>query len=464
MTVPYWVEDAVFYKIFPDRFANGDPEHIMESTLPWDAAPTLYGFQGGDLRGVIRKLDYLLDLGINAIYFNPIFQATSTHRYNTSDYFKIDSKLGDLRDFQALLSVAHQNGVRVILDGVFNHCGRGFFAFNDLLENQEHSPYKDWFHVNRFPVRAYSPGEAEDFQAWWGYKNLPKLNTANPAVRKYILNVARYWIDLGIDGWRLDVPNEINDDDFWADYRQVVKISNPDAYLLGEIWDGDPHWAGERKFDGLMQYPVREGIIKWLTGQETTLQFAERVEKLLTQYPRENVYAMYLLLGSHDTERILTLLNNDVAKVKLAFLFQFAYPGAPAVYYGDEIGMEGGKDPGCRRTFYWDPTCWKQDLRHWVKQLIQLRKSHPALRRGEYKRIWMDAARSCYAFGRTLGESKVMVVMNASSTRRQVRIPVSGLDWQDGKIVHNLLDSGEYIVSGEFLPVSLPAWSGLMLV
>ncbi len=157
MTVPYWVKDAIFYQIFPDRFANGDPANDPPNIQAWESMPTIWGFQGGDLRGVIQKMDYLLDLGINAIYFNPIFQATSTHRYNISDYYNIDNKLGDVTDFSALLDVAHQNNIRVVIDGVFNHCGRGFFAFNDVLENQNHSPYIDWFHLNNVPPDAYSP-------------------------------------------------------------------------------------------------------------------------------------------------------------------------------------------------------------------------------------------------------------------------------------------------------------------
>jgi glycosidase len=162
MTVPYWVQDAVFYQIFPDRFANGDPSNDPPNVKAWGSPPTIWDFQGGDLRGVIQRLDYLLDLGVNAIYLNPIFQATSTHRYNTSDYFQIDPKLGTLADFRALLDAAHRNGMRVIIDGVFNHCGRGFFAFADLLENGEHSPYKDWFHVKKFPLDAYGHGDIQE--------------------------------------------------------------------------------------------------------------------------------------------------------------------------------------------------------------------------------------------------------------------------------------------------------------
>lgn len=463
MSTPYWVEDAIFYEIFPDRFANGDPEHLTASTLPWDAAPTIQGFQGGDLRGVIKKLDYLLDLGINAIYLTPIFQATSTHRYNTTDYFKIDNKLGDIRDFNALIHAAHTNGIRIILDGVFNHCGRGFFAFNDLLENQDQSPYKDWFHVKRFPVRAYSPGESDDYLAWWGYKSLPKFNFSSPPVRKYFLEVARYWTNQGIDGWRLDVPNEIDDDAFWADFRLVVKAANPDAYILGEIWDGNPNWIGDTKFDGLMNYPIRDAVLDWLSGKGTVTQFAKHIERQLTLYPRENVYAMYSLLGSHDTERIWTMLGGNLEKVKLAFLFLFAIPGAPAIYYGDEIGMEGGKDPACRHTFSWDESSWQKELRHWLQKLISLRKTMAVLRRGEFRRVWLDDIRHCYAFARSLGESNVLVVLNTSNTRRHLRLPVGGLGWPDGRIVHNLMEPGDFIVSGDTLTVSINPWSGMLI-
>jgi len=463
MTVPYWVEDAIFYQIFPDRFANGDPAHILPGTRLWDSPPTIYGFQGGDLRGIIQKFDYLLDLGINALYLNPIFQSTSTHRYNTTDYYQIDSKLGDLRDFKALLNVAHNNGVRVILDGVFNHTGRGFFAFNDLIENQENSLYRDWYHVKRYPVQAYSPGEADDFQAWWGYKSLPKLNTTNPLVRRYIMNVARYWIDEGADGWRLDVPNEIDDDDFWNEFRQVVKTANPDAYLMAEIWDGNSRWVGEKKFDGLMNYPIRDALLEWLAAKGSASQFADKVEKQLTLYPRQNAYAMFLTVGSHDTERIWTALGGDLAKVKLAFLFQFTYPGAPAVYYGDETGIEGGKDPACRRTFLWDRKYWHQDLREWVKTLIQLRKSNTSLRRGDFIRIFVDDARGIYAYARTLGSDKKLVVINASPTRRNLRLPVASLGWTDGRIVRDLLAPSEYIISGSDLPVAIAPWCGMIL-
>ena len=461
MTVPYWVQDAIFYQIFPDRFADGDPFNNPVNVRPWGSPPTIEGFQGGDLRGIINNLDYLLDLGVNALYLNPIFLSPSTHRYNTTDYYTIDPKLGNLRDFRALLEVAHTNGMRVILDGVFNHSSRGFFAFNDILENQEHSPYRDWFCIRRFPVDAFSPGSAEDYSAWWGFKSLPKFNTGNPVVRRYLLDVARYWIEQGADGWRLDVPNEIDDDDFWAQFRQVVKSVNRDTYLVGEIWTLDTRWVSPNHFDGLMNYPLRDDLLRFLFGTLTASQFSEKVEGLLHVYPRENAHSMLNTLGTHDTERLLTKLDGNVSKMKLAYLFLFAYPGAPTLYYGEEIGMSGGKDPACRGAFIWDRNLWNQELREWICSLISTRKRLAAMRRGDYRRLLTDDRRSCYAFARTLGDEKVLVVMNASPTTRHLRIQVGDLSLQDGRILHNLLGREEYIVSGNSVLITLSPWSGV---
>ncbi len=463
MTVPNWIQDAIFYQIFPDRFAKSGTNHAQPHFQPWGTEPTTRGFQGGNLRGVIEKFDYLLDLGINALYFTPIFQSAANHRYHPNDYYKIDHILGSNEDFKALLEAAHANGVKVVVDGVFNHTGRGFFAFNSILEVEDQSPYKDWYRVKKFPLEAFSEGKAENFEAWWDMKELPEFNTDNPEVRRYIMEVARYWIEQGIDGWRLDVPGEIDDDAFWGEFRAVVKTANPDAYILGEIWEADPRWVGDGHFDGLMNYPVREAVLDFLNGKINADKFAHQVESLFDVYQRQHLYAMYVPLGSHDVPRMRTELGGDLDKVKLAFLYQFAYPGAPAIYYGDEIGMEGGKDPQNRRAFPWDQEQWDHDLRAWVQKLIAIRKRTPVLRRGDYARLKTHNDDVCYAFARTLGEEKVVVVMNASGQEHEVHPAVQSIGWTDGQVVKDLLTNREYTVSGEKVSLKLPAHSGVWL-
>jgi len=462
MTTPYWLQDSIFYQIFPDRFANGDPSNNPPNVEKWGSEPNFWGFQGGDLRGIIKRFDYLLDLGINALYINPIFLSPTNHRYHTSDYYRIDPRLGGMLDFHALIDLAHRNSVRIILDGVFNHCSRGFFAFNDLLENNHYSQYKDWFHVYRFPLDAYGPGEAINYAAWWNYKAIPKFNTNNPQVRNYIFGVARYWIERGIDGWRLDVPNEINDDSFWAEFRQVVKSANRDACLIGEIWSADPRWANDTHFDGLMHYPIRDSLLSCLTGKDSVATFANIVEGMFKIYPRENIYSMYVTLGTHDTERILTIVGGNIDKLKLAFLFLFAYPGAPAIYYGDEVGLEGGKDPYSRRAFPWDPAEWKADIHDWVQNLITARKSRLSLRRGDFNRIALEANEGAYAFARTLGGEKTLIVMNTSDKIINFNIPVQTL-WREGQTVRSLLDNRPFSITDGSIGLSISPWSGLYI-
>jgi cyclomaltodextrinase / maltogenic alpha-amylase / neopullulanase len=458
MSTPDWVQDSIFYQIFPDRFANGDPDNDPPNVQKWGSTPTVWGFQGGDLRGIIQHLDYLLDLGVTAIYLNPIFLSPSTHRYNTSDYYQIDPKLGTMADFRELVDSVHQNGMRIILDGVFNHVGRGFFAFVDVLENGKNSPYKDWFHINNFPVNAYNENQGINYMGWWDHKSLPKLNTSTNLVRKYILDVARYWVEQGIDGWRLDVPNEIDDDDFWAEFRRVVRAANREAYLVGEIWDVNPRWANDGHFDGLTNYPVRDALIGLLQGKENAVQFDARIETLIKSYAHEHLLAMYIPLDSHDTERFQTMVAGNIDKLKLAFQFQMAIPGAPAIYYGDEVGVEGGKDPDSRRAFPWNEDEWNQDLRIWVKTLISIRKQTPCLRRGDFVRLLAEDG--TYVFTRTTGDDKVIIAMNASSRARRIDVPCSSLGLNEGHLFHDLVNGEKHIVKNGKIPLNLGGWSG----
>jgi cyclomaltodextrinase len=356
-TTPEWVKDAVFYQIFPDRFAKGEAVPKPSNLEPWDSPPTIHGFKGGDLLGVAENLDYLQALGITAVYFNPIFQSAANHRYSTHDYYQVDPILGGNEVFRRLLEEVHRRGIRVILDGVFNHVGRGFFQFNHILENGPASPYVDWFHVEGFPLNAYS-GQP-NYECWAGCPDLPEFNTDNPAVRQFIFDAARYWIEQGIDGWRLDVPLCIDDDTFWQKFRRIVKAANSEAYLVGEVWGDATRWLRGDQFDAVMNYLFAKVCIGFFVGDRLdgelvarmgyapipTLDaqaFAQQIEELLALYPWEVTLVQLNLLDSHDTARFLTLAEGDVSALKLAVLFQMTYPGAPCIYYGDEIGLEGG--------------------------------------------------------------------------------------------------------------------------
>lgn len=464
MNVPEWVKDAVFYQIFPDRFADGDPGIDPANVQPWGTPPTSWGFQGGDLKGVHQRLDYLQDLGVTGLYFNPIFQSTSNHRYNTTDYYQIDPRLGTVEEFQALLREVHRRGMRLLLDGVFNHCGRGFFAFNDVLENESHSAYTDWFHIRRFPLNAFGPGDAENYQGWWKFKSLPKFNTDNPQVRRYLIDVGRHWVQQGIDGWRLDVPNEIDDDSFWAEFRQAVKAANVEAYLVGEIWDGDPRWVGPGHFDGLLQYPLRDIILAHLaSGTLKPSEFARRAVELLSRYSPETTLAHYLPLGSHDTERLRTVCGRDVARTRLSLLFQFFYPGAPGIYYGDEIGLEGGRDPDSRRAFPWDESKWDLRLRKFVQDLISIRRRLTCLRRGQFLSLMADDASGSSVFARTFQAEAAVLALNASGKRQRLRVPVAAIGLTAGQVLHAAIGGQEVPVRDDHIDLELGSWEGILL-
>jgi glycosidase len=464
MTVPSWVRDAIFYQIFPDRFANGDPSNDPPNVQPWGAPPTLWGFQGGDLQGVIQHMDYLQDLGVTALYFNPIFQATSNHRYNTSDYYRIDRKLGSEDDFKALVKVAHKRNIRIILDGVFNHCGRGFFAFNDVLENGEHSPFQDWFHIDSFPLDAYNGDQAERYLGWWDLKSLPKFNTSNPETRAYLLNVARYWTEQGIDGWRLDVPNEIDDDSFWSEFRSTVKRLNPEAYLAGEIWTPDARWVGPDHFDGLMLYPLQKALLELLVeGELSPGEFVQQLESLRMTFPRDYNESHLLLVGSHDTPRVLTATGNSQI-AWLMFFFVFGFPGAPMIYYGDEIGMEGEKDPDCRRAFDWDQEHWDHGQFDRLKMLISLRDRYEALRRGSYMICAHDDETGLVVSRRKTESQTIWQVANTSPRSQKYHLRL--LDWglpKDGSVLPLLEDQSLPVQGGE-VEIHLDAYHGEFLL
>ncbi len=462
---PIWVRDAVFYQIFPDRFRNGDPGNDPVNVRPWGAPPTQRAFFGGDLAGIIQSLPYLLDLGVNALYLTPIFQAASNHRYDTYDYFRIDPRLGDEATFRRLLEEAHRNGIRIILDAVLNHCGRGFFAFSDLLENGPDSAYRDWFHVQGFPLYAYEERHPPNYTCWWNVRALPKFNTDNPHVREYLFSVVRYWTSMGIDGWRLDVPNEIDDDAFWQEFRAIVKEINPEAYIVGEIWHGGERWLRGDQFDGIMNYALRQILLEWLVeGRYRARAFAKRLQDLLQTYRPEVLFAQLNLLGSHDTERLMTLAGGDRDTVRLLYLFLLTWPGAPCIYYGDEVGLPGGRDPDCRRCFPWDPVQWDQDLWACIRRLIRRRRELPALRFGKVRILLAHPRQDLYAHGRGEGPEAAVMVLNAGDLPRIFDLPLEGMRVPVGTLWLDREHNRAYRVrNGRLEGVCLPPRSGAIL-
>ncbi len=473
---PDWVKNAIFYQIFPDRFAKSDklekPNHIE----PWDAPMTRHGFKGGDLLGVYEKLDYLQDLGINAIYFNPIFMSTANHRYHTFDYFQVDPILGGNKVFFQLLEEAHRRNIRIILDGVFNHASRGFFQFNHILENGEKSPYLDWFIVYGYPMNAYQG--KPNYSCWWNLPDLPQFNTDNPQVRSFLFEVARHWIAQGVDGWRLDVPFEINDEAFWRQFRTATKLPNTEAYLVGEIPSEAQEWLKGDMFDGVMNYQFTaacvgffgatsrdEAMISGMMGlpEVPTLDakaFAERTKGLLEIYPRQNVLAQLNLMDSHDMPRFLSMVSGKKAAFRLATLFQMTYPGAPCIYYGNEIGMQGGRDPENRAPFSWDQSSWDHDMLNSFKTFIRIRHTHPVLRTGEYVPVYAEGQHLVIL--RYLNGDKMLLAFNASDHPWDMNVRVEGHVDNDTQF-KDLLNGGHAVIRDGYLRnYVLPAWEGVV--
>lgn len=405
-----WIKDAVFYQIFPERFSNGNPKNDPENVVPWGSKPTFKNFMGGDLQGILNKVDYLADLGINAIYLNPIFWSSSSHKYNIYDFYKIDPRFGTILEFSQLIQTLHENDMKIILDGVFNHCGRGFFPFYDVMENRQESPYKDWFHINEFPVKAYGNHK---YATWANSRALPKFNIENPAVRRFLFEVATYWTKKGIDGWRLDAPKEIEDPNFWREFNCLIKKINPKAYLLGEIWGDGSAWLQGDQFDGVTNYTLR-GILLDFFIYESILaeEFVNRLNDLLSKYPWSSTIANYNFLSSHDTSRISTVASGNIDKIMLTALFQFSFPGVPAIYYGDEIGLEGGEDPDNRRSMEWNQSKWNTNLRSFYKKIINTRKQLHPLRHGDWQCIFVENELNLCAFLRRTSNEFAIIFIN----------------------------------------------------
>lgn len=442
---PKWAREAIFYQIFPDRFARSGRVAQPSRLLPWHAAPTAQGYFGGDLWGIVDRLDYLAELGINAIYLTPIFQSACNHRYHTHDYWTVDPLLGGNEAFRDLMTAAHDRGMRVMLDGVFNHASRGFFPFHDILENGPHSPWVDWFHISGWPLHPYDGRRPANYACWANNRALPKFNTDNPAVREYLMQVGEYWIrNFDIDGWRLDVPTHITTPGFWEEFRERMRAIRPDLYLVGEIWREAADWLRGDRFDATMNYVFAAAAIAFAGADRVsenlvrdrsydpfpgidaaTLQ--ERLQRLLATYDWETALVQFNLLGSHDAPRVVSVARGDKATLRLATLLQLTFPGTPCIYYGDEIALRGAKrydrphrDLDARWPFPWhDETRWDHGMLSDFRHLIRLRRSHPALRTGQFTPLY--ALGRVFAFRRADDQESLLVILNAGDDAETVR-------------------------------------------
>ena len=498
---PEWFGSGVSYQIFPDRFCRSripDPAGMVgERTVHenWQDTPDFLpdeqgeirnrDFFGGDLPGITGKLDYLKGLGVTTVYLNPIFEAASNHRYNTADYLAIDPMLGKEEDFQTLCREAHKRGMRILLDGVFNHTGSVSRYFNadgsypDVGAAQSaQSPYYNWYHFSRWPA---------EYDAWWGIKTLPAVEENHPDYREFIFggrdSVVRHWLRCGADGWRLDVADELPDD-FIAQLRCAMEEEKSDALLIDEVWeDGSNKIAYDRRrryllgseTHGLMNYPFRTAALQWLCGGDAS-DFRESMETLRENYPPDAYYSAMNFLSTHDTPRILTLLGGEPVpedkpgraaarlspagyelarrRLMVGAMLLYAFPGSPTVYYGDEAGVQGYEDPLNRRTYPWGQE--DERLLAWYRKLGALRCSRPSLQQGGIS--YPLAAGGGLAVRRCCGSEVTMAVMNAGAESLEVRLPWSGT------IATDAMTGQQFLTEGGVLRLSLPGISGVLLI
>ena len=402
MAVPEWVKTATCYQIFPERFAVGSSDKDLSYVnTKWGVKPTPKSYYGGDLIGIREHLDYLVDLGANVLYMTPVFCSPTNHKYEITDYENVDPAFGGNEALKALIEDAHKLGIRVMLDGVFNHCSCRHPFFLDAQKNGKKSPYYDWFFWK----------EDGSYLTFGSVKTMPKLNTGNPEVIKYFSDVAVMWMrDYGADGWRLDVSDEISHK-FLRAFRDVVIAQNPDAIIIGEDWHRAVRYLNGDEYDGIMNYGVTKACLDLLAFNTIDSKaFRDRIVRLYHTYSIAANQKMLNLLGSHDTDRFLTRVKGDAQRFRTAAAIMFFYPGIPCVYYGDEIGMEGGYDPDCRRTFRWNEDSWDKETRNLIKKLMMLKKE-PALSDGTFG---IEEEDGIITFTRFAAKQKIQLRVNGT--------------------------------------------------
>ena len=444
--VPEWVRDAVVYNIFPDSFASGKCRIAGTSQPRQFGGQTLRGRLGGTLEGVTRNIDYLKNLGINCVYLNPIFAAGEYHKYDLLDYYHADPCFGGDGAFREMVEALHAANIRVIIDGVFNHCGWHFFAFEDVLKNQEKSPYKDWFYDLTFPVRRPETAEELPDYACFAYERMmPKLNTANPEVRKYFCDVGAYWVrEYHIDGWRLDVASEVNDG-FWRAFREAVKGVDPEALLIGEVWESAGHWLRGDMFDSTMNYDFRKHCRAFFAEKRIdAAEFSGRVTDMLMRYRLQMLPAQLNLLDSHDVSRFLSLCGGDTAGYRLAVLFMMCFVGMPTVFYGDELGVQGIREEEYRAPMPWETG--NLSLLAFFRKTIAMRHALAPLRAGDFRVLSAETGSRVFCFRRSLGEDAVTVTVNAGDAPADIPVSAEKLYWAEG-LEDSTLSSGGFAIT-----------------
>ena len=414
--VPQWAANKVVYQIFPSRFAATQP---VDKKLWYKAPITPMDDLHGNLRGIIEHLDYIKDLGIDVVYLTPIFKSNSCHKYDTIDYYQVDPSFGTTEDLKELVQKSHERGMKVVLDAVYNHTGREFFAFQDILEKGEKSKYLDWYFIDELPPRG-EWGEIPNFKCFGYYGGMPKLNLKNPEVEKYITDVACYWIkECDIDGWRLDVGDEISHF-FWKNFRKAIKAVKKDMLIIGEIW----HYAGDflegDEWDTVMNYPFYLNLIDLLADEKINVsQFVQNLGYLKGRLNKKCYPLMWNLIDSHDTARFLHLCNDNKKKQHLAAAFQLLLPGMPMVYYGDEYAMPGANDPDCRRGMYWDEEYQDKEMYNWYKKLMQVRKTHACIVEGEMIETIANDDEDTIVMIRKNGEETIAMLFNCGNSAKE---------------------------------------------
>jgi glycosidase len=506
LQTPRAMQGAFVYHIFPERFARMDPNVDPPETVPWGSPPKAREFQGGHLLGILAHLDHLQAMGVNAVYCTPILTSRSTHKYYAEDYCNIDPAFGGNDAFHTLVDALHKAGMQIIVDASFNHCHPKFHKFQDWLQNGEQSEHRSWFSLkpeyaallqSGSPIRVlYRPHMAASdgdharirelkesftretgipvveadgdgalieptYVAWYDDPYMPQLNLRNPATRAYFLHVAAHWIrEFNIDGWRMDVTDFI-DLDFWREFRSVTKAIKPECFLLAEIWGSAVPWLQGDMFDATMNYTFRDMCVDYFArASMSTATLLDGVTRMQALYAPQVTDVNLNLLSSHDVERFLHMSNGDIKRLKLTTLFQFTMPGAPSVYYGDEIGMTGGKDPDCRRAYPWhQPGTWDRSMFEMVCQLARLRREYPTLRFGDWRPIPLPAHMTeTIAYERKYQGESIWVLINRAGCLDRItlqqRSRVPQMLWGDAKVSAN----AEGLVIENVAP-----WSGVVI-